>query len=234
MLNDYTSQINNLGCACFRFYMMKIVPILILKIVLIHSCCLGQDVRVPPDTLGQIFYSVEAPLEPRDGMDAFFDRLTRHLKSSEELFADYLHFYINKDGKLYIEETSSAAAILKRFIGKEKNWGPGINSGPTKLTCMYVKLPIEIGKKTVYNRHIAYEEPYKSIDFGLYYSYVYPDFPYVDEIVSVINDNGQYSTPIVHKGKNVQDIISFLRDSKTRAQGSSTKTGRIYFYLLPK
>src|SRR5690606_29551671 len=123
----------------------------------------------------------EATLEPKDGMDVFFDRLGTYLNSSKELSSTYLHFYVAPDGKLYLQDTSYTAKILRDFIRNEKYWSPGIHSGPTKLTCIYVELPIQKGKKTAYNRHIAYEGSCKSIDLGLYYSYVYPDFPYVEE-----------------------------------------------------
>lgn len=227
--------------------MMKIGVILILNAVLTYSYCLGQGVishsvdpsdstsaKVSQDTVGEIFYSVDATLEPSGGMDLFFDRLAVFLDSTTELSSTYLHFYVAKNGELYLKDTSPVSMILNEFIRKEKHWSPGIQSGPTKLTCVYVKLPIQEGTQTVYNRHVAYEESYKSTNFGLYYSYVYPDFPYVDEIVSVINDNGRYIKPIVHKGNNAKDLLTFLIGSNTRAQKSGNQTGRIYFYLLPK
>ncbi|MDR2283820.1 MAG: hypothetical protein LBE37_11450 [Sphingobacterium sp.] len=227
--------------------MKKIGAILILNAALTYSYCLGQGVishsvdlsdstsaKVSQDTVGKIFYSVDATLEPSGGMDLFFDRLAVFLDSSAGLSSTYLHFYVAKNGKLYLGDTSPTSMILNDFIREEKHWSPGIQSGPTKLTCVYVKLPIQEGKKTVYNRHIAYEVMYKSNDFDLYYSYTYPDFPYVDEIISVINDNGRYSTPIVHRGSNAKDVVTFLMGSKSRAQESGNQAERIYFYLLPK
>ncbi|MFD2554386.1 hypothetical protein [Sphingobacterium tabacisoli] len=192
------------------------------------------SVGVPRDTIDKIFYSVEAPLEPKGGMDLFFDRLARFLEPSAERSGTYLYFYVAKNGKLYVENVSPTSMVINDFISREKPWSPGIHSGQAKLTCVYVKLPIQEGEKPVYNRHTAYEELYKSNHFGLYYSYVYPDFPYVDEVVSVINDNGQYSAPIIHKGNNTKDLVSFLIGSNTSAEESSIQTGRIYFYLLPK
>lgn len=227
--------------------MMKIDAILIFNAALTYSYCLGQggishsvdpldstSAKVSQDTVGEIFYSVDATLEPSGGMDLFFDRLAVFLDSSTELSSTYLHFYVAKNGELYLKDTSPTSMTLNDFIREEKHWSPGIQSGPTRLTCVYVKLPIQEGKQTVYNRHIAYEGTYRSTNFGLYYSYTYPDFPYVDEIVSVVNDNGRYSTPMVHKGSNAKDVVTFLMGSNTRAQKNGNQTGRIYFYLLPK
>lgn len=54
----------------------------------------------------------------------------------------------------------------------------------------------------------------------------------MDEIASIFNDNGRYSTHIVHKGNNAKDLLSFLTDSSIGAQEGGNQTGRNYF--LPK
>lgn len=188
--------------------------------------------KLQQDTTEEIFNSVPAMLEPLGGMDAFFDRLAIHLSSSKELPDTYLHFYVGKGGKFYVEDDSAKAAILNSFIRKEGHWSPGIHSGPTELTCIYVELPIQKDKKVIYQQHIAYSDSPKSK--GLYYSDVYPDYPYVHEVVSVINENGRYSAPIVHKGNSADAIIAFLTDPNTLVRGDKSKSGRIYFYKLKK
>lgn len=130
---------------------MKILKFLLLIMFpwSLHSAELSDSfsVKVPLDTVGEIFSSVEATLEPKDGMDAFFDRLGMYLNLSKELSSTYLHFYVAPDGKLYLQDTSYTAKILRDFIRNEKYWSPGIHSGPTKLTCIYVELPIQKEKK---------------------------------------------------------------------------------------
>ncbi|MBE8719738.1 hypothetical protein [Sphingobacterium pedocola] len=199
-------------------------------------------VQLTSDTISDIYTSVEIGLEPSSGMDKFMDRWVAYVDSmavlgsfSYELVqpSTYVHFDVERDGSLIKNDTSAFGKLLSGFIKYERRWSPGILSGRPVAQTIYLAMPTEKGKKPLYHRHSRHF--YKGrVGGDLYYSYVLPDFPYVDNVVSVVPVDGKYSTPVVHKGSNSDRIIDVVMDKSSYRTRSNSCFGREYFYTLDR
>ncbi|TJY66631.1 hypothetical protein FAZ19_06835 [Sphingobacterium alkalisoli] len=197
-------------------------------------------VQLTSDTINEIYTSVEIGLAPRGGMDQFMDRWVEYLDSMTVVGSfsyeqvqpgTYVHFDVGRDGGLIKKDTSAFGKLLSGFIKDERRWSPGILSGRPVAQTIYLEVPTDRKKKTLYHRHTRY--PYSGrAGVDLYYSFVLPDFPYVDDIVSVVAVDGKYSTPVVHKGSHSDRIVDILMDKISYRTGAKIYFNREYFYML--
>jgi hypothetical protein len=199
-------------------------------------------VQLTSETINEIYYSVEIDIEPRGGMDKLMDRWVEYLDSMaalgsfsyDQVHPDaYVHFDVERDGSLIKKDTSVFGKLLSGFIQNERRWSPGILSGRPVAQTIYLAMPTEKGKKALYHRHTRH--PYRSqTGVDLYYSFVLPDFPYVDNVISVVAVDGKYSTPVVHKGSNSDGIVDGVMDKSSYRTGSNSCFDREYFYTLDR
>lgn len=212
-----------------------------LSITIIFLLLSAPMVFAQQRTEGPVFTSVTALLLPKDGMANFMTRWTEYLDGSKDKFhrsteqlRDYVHFYVRRDGSLYLPDHAPWASLLKTFIDGEKKWSPGISSGRPHFQRIDIELSgINSSRQPLrYYIHTVHEKSHQENPI-IYFASTLPSYPGTSAIVSAVYKDGKYQSTVAHHGTAaaVRVIGDYLKSigKATKSGGSFEKS---YFYTL--
>lgn len=168
-----------------------------------------------------VFYAVVSPPQPLEGMDKFLEKWLSYLsdlkKSDHNRFSSLeqdhvFRFFVDRDGRLSIDEQSDVDSILAHFIQKEKRWGMGIMSGRPEIVRYDLALPIDMyginnistdGYRDLFSSNKVFYLFRNSKD--VFYSHVREEINRPGyNVVSMVMDDGKCVSPIIHRGNRAQ------------------------------
>ncbi|QQS97177.1 hypothetical protein [Sphingobacterium spiritivorum] len=204
------------------------------------------------DSKNEVFYALDAVLQPRDGMNRFISQWAHYLDSlnvagrletEEYKRGKTFSFYVERNGILTPDSIHSTDPLLKDFLKDQKRWSSGIMSGRPVAVMVDLRLPGSFYKGKdrqvkVENQDLVYIH---SLLSGNDHTYVFYTFdlksisPERFNIVSVIHDKGRYYSPVVHAGniKEAAVLTDKLMSQKYSYPYYFYPAGaacRIYFY----
>lgn len=197
-----------------------------------------------------IFYAVVSPPQPLEGMDKFLEKWLFYLndlkKSDHSRFSGLgqnhvFRFFVDRDGRLLIDERSDVDSILAHFIKKERRWSVGIMSGRPEIVRYDLALPIDMhginnittdGYRDLLSSNKVFYPFGNSKD--VFYSHVLEEINRPSyNVVSMVMDDGKCVSPIIHRGNRAQcqALIQRLQELDVNKWFMALSDfRRVYFY----
>ena len=197
-----------------------------------------------------INYSV-SPANARRGQSAFLERWVGYLylhlsidstiRSIDHDQVRWLHFLVERDGSLHLEDRNQDVSFLMPFLHAEQNWHPAVRGGRTTRTRVSLAFPAVLPPSKFLSKQdretLSFQDDYviqlegEPVYFTANQQLIRDNI----NLISVVNNHKEVSAAVYHKGniEQCEEIEKRLRESgviRFYANYFHQEFNRLYFY----